>query len=184
MSNYNHLGYNDLDEVILVNQFDQVVGQKSKIQAHLDGDLHRAFSVFIFDETKSKVMLQQRASNKYHSANLWTNTVCSHPRVGEDILTAASRRLMEEMGINDVVLYPQFHFIYKVQLENQLIENELDHVIFGFTNQEPKINQNEVKDWQWVNINELNLKFQHEELTEWFKISWSRVLNQLRTNNG
>ena len=84
-------------EVILVDESDEAVGAMEKMEAHRLGVLHRAFSVFIFN-SKGQMLLQQRADTKYHSAGLWTNACCSHPAPGEEILTAAHRRLHEEMG--------------------------------------------------------------------------------------
>jgi isopentenyl-diphosphate delta-isomerase len=118
--------------VILVDPTDQPVGRMEKMEAHEKGILHRAFSVFLFNE-KGETLLQQRASTKYHSPLLWTNTCCSHQRDGESNAQAASRRLREELGIelapdrlNDV-----FSFVYRAEFDNGLTEHELDHVLVG-----------------------------------------------------
>src|SRR6185436_3043752 len=113
------------DKVILVNEHDDMVGIMDKMEAHKQGLLHRAFSVFIFN-TKGEMLLQQRASNKYHSAGLWTNACCSHPRFGEELYDAVKRRLPEEMGLK-CTTQAAFSFKYKAIFENNLIENELDH---------------------------------------------------------
>ena len=86
------------EEVILVDSNDIELGTMGKMEAHRKGELHRAFSVFIFN-TKGELLMQQRALEKYHSGGLWTNTCCSHPRKGETTLNAALRRMQEEMGI-------------------------------------------------------------------------------------
>ena len=115
-----------IEIVILVDVYDNQVGVLPKLEAHQKGLLHRAFSVFIFN-SKYELLLQKRASSKYHSGGLWTNTCCSHPREGEEILDAAKRRLIEEMGI-DTSLRKVHDFIYKAELDNDLTEHEFDHV--------------------------------------------------------
>src|SRR5258705_9255778 len=117
------------EEVILVNENDEQVGVMEKMEAHQKGLLHRAFSVFIFNE-KGQMLLQQRAATKYHSGGKWSNACCSHPRPGEELEAAAKRRLREELGIG-TTLKKIFEFSYKVEFENGLTENELDHVFAG-----------------------------------------------------
>ncbi len=108
-----------MDKVILVNQDDQVVGEMEKMEAHVKGILHRAFSVFLFNEA-GELLLQQRAFSKYHSGGLWTNTCCSHPAPGEEVVEAALRRLKQELGIQDVEVEIVHHFVYKAEFENGL----------------------------------------------------------------
>src|SRR5689334_10355745 len=103
-------------DVILVNEADHAVGSMEKIEAHRKGLLHRAFSVFIFN-SKGEMLLQKRAHNKYHSADLWTNACCSHPAPGESIVEAAEQRLFEEMGFT-TPLEKVFEFTYKVEFDN------------------------------------------------------------------
>ncbi|MFN3926638.1 MAG: isopentenyl-diphosphate Delta-isomerase [Pseudanabaenaceae cyanobacterium] len=134
--------------VILVDQDDRAIGTADKMTAHQQGLLHRAFSIFIVNH-KGELLLQQRAYHKYHSGGLWTNTCCSHPRPHETVLTAANRRLYEEMGIR-CPLQELFTFIYKAELDNGLIEHELDHVLVGQTSQTPQPNPEEVAQWQWI----------------------------------
>ena len=117
------------ESVILVDEKDNQVGLMPKLEAHQKGLLHRAFSVFIFN-SDYELLLQKRAFSKYHSGGLWTNTCCSHPRDGEDTIDAANRRLYEEMGI-ETSLRKVFDFIYKAELDNNLTENEFDHVFYG-----------------------------------------------------
>ena len=123
------------EQVILVDKDDKQVGLMSKLEAHEKGVLHRAFSIFIFN-SKYELLLQKRASSKYHSGGLWTNTCCSHPREGEDTLDAANRRLNEEMGIK-TSLRKVYDFIYKAELDNQLTEHEFDHVFYGVFDNDP-----------------------------------------------
>ena len=116
-----------IEKVILVDENDNQVGLMPKLEAHQKGLLHRAFSIFIFN-SKYELLLQKRASSKYHSGGLWTNTCCSHPREGEDILDAAKRRLFEEMGI-ETSLRKVHDFIYKAELDNDLTEHEFDQIL-------------------------------------------------------
>jgi isopentenyl-diphosphate Delta-isomerase len=163
-----------MEHVILVNEQDEEVGTMEKMEAHKKGLLHRAFSVLLFN-SKGEVLLQKRSSKKYHSAGLWTNTCCSHPRPGEDVQEAAGRRLKEEMGIDAI---PEFgySFIYKTNLDNGLIEHELDHVYIGQFNGEPIINLNEVDEWKFENIERLrkDMAANPHQYTFWFK----EILNQ------
>lgn len=160
--------------VILVNEQDEQVGVMGKMEAHEKALLHRAFSVFILNEN-NEVMLQQRASEKYHSPLLWTNTCCSHQRVGETNIEAGRRRLMEEMGF-EVELSDVFSFIYKAPFDNGLTEHEFDHVMIGYYDGEPTINLEEVESWKWMSIEGVKLDMeQHPEVyTEWFKIIFSK----------
>src|SRR5690349_19964529 len=118
-----------MEQVILVDEHDREIGLMEKMEAHRKGVLHRAFSVVLFN-SKGEVLLQKRSKNKYHSAGLWTNACCSHPRPNEPLQVAVKRRLQEEMGI-DVDPQYLYKFLYQVELQNNLIEHELDHVFIG-----------------------------------------------------
>ncbi|PHO01659.1 isopentenyl-diphosphate delta-isomerase, partial [Rhodobacteraceae bacterium 4F10] len=122
------------EQVILVDQQDNPIGLMEKIEAHEKALLHRAFSVFVFND-KNELMLQQRAAEKYHSPLLWTNTCCSHQRDGESNIEAGKRRLQEEMGFS-CELEEVFSFIYKAPFDNGLTEHEYDHVMIGRFNDE------------------------------------------------
>lgn len=177
---------NTLDnQVVLVDEHDHTLGTMDKLQAHKEGVLHRAFSVFVIrnhsSHTKNnpEILLQQRAKDKYHSGGLWTNTCCSHPRLDEDIVEAAQRRLQEEMGFS-VPLKWMGSFIYKAVLPNALIEHELDHVLVGdFTeaNLTPDahipFNPNEVADTRWISITDLkqDLAAHPERYTPWLSLA-------------
>jgi isopentenyl-diphosphate delta-isomerase len=142
------------DNVILVNNNDQPIGTMDKIQAHILGVLHRAFSVFIFDTlyTPSRLVLQKRAATKYHCAGLWTNTCCSHPRMHETVLDAGHRRLAEEMNLS-IPLIHQGHFVYKAVCPNGLIEHEFDHVLVGQSDNTQCIpNPTEVSEVRWESL--------------------------------
>jgi len=169
-----------MEYVILVDENDQEIGQMEKMEAHEKALLHRAFSIFLFND-KNELLLQQRAHSKYHSGGLWTNTCCSHPRAGETVLEAANRRLMEEMGI-EAEMQPEFSFIYRAELDNDLTEYELDHVVLGTFNGEPVINPEEVAAWKYVSMKEIeaDMKANPEHYTAWFRIVFDEVHNRTR----
>ena len=160
--------------VILVDKHDNQLGLMEKIEAHKKAVLHRAFSVFILNDN-NELLIQQRALSKYHSPALWTNTCCSHPRDGESVLDAGARRLKEEMGFQ-TKLDSLLSFIYRAKFDNGLTEHELDHVLFGYYNDDPSINKLEVMDWKWVNLDFLknDIIASSELYTIWFKIIFEK----------
>ena len=145
------------------------------MEAHEKGLLHRAFSVFIFN-SKNQMLLQQRALNKYHSAGLWTNTCCSHPRPKENTLEAAKRRLKEEMGIETDLTF-KTKFTYKTKFGNGLIENEVDHIFIGYYNSDPKINTEEANSFCWKTLVDVKaaIKAEPDNYTSWFKLALEGV---------
>lgn len=159
-----------MEQVILVDEHDNEVGLMEKMEAHRKGALHRAFSVLLFN-SKGEVLLQKRSANKYHSASLWTNTCCSHPKPNENIDSAVRRRLKEEMGID---FQPSFSykFLYKVKLDNNLTEHELDHVYVGEFSDEPVVNSHEVESWKYASIAEVkeDMHQNPDAYTHWFKL--------------
>jgi len=159
-----------MEQVILVDGQDKETGVMEKLQAHIEGRLHRALSVFIFN-SKGESLLQQRAAGKYHSAGLWTNTCCSHPWPGELIRDAAIRRLYEEMGLK-CELRKAFSFIYKASLDHNLTEYEFDHVFIGITDDIPVPDNNEAAGWKYIGWDALlkDADEHPERYTEWFKI--------------
>ena len=150
-----------------------------KMEAHEKGVLHRAFSVFILNK-KGEIMLQQRAGRKYHSPLLWTNTCCSHQRVGEDNLAAGQRRLREEMGFS-TELKEIFSFIYKAPFDNGLTEHELDHVMVGYYEDPPVLNATEVANWAWASPDEIkhDITENPQKYTAWFKIIFERFYDHI-----
>lgn len=157
------------EQVILVDEFDNPIGTAEKLDAHRRNLCHRAFSVSIFRHRPHiEVLLQQRAGNKYHTPLLWTNTCCSHPRPGEDIIAAGQRRLKEEMGI-DVPLTSLGHFHYIAHFDNGLTENEVDHVLVGEYDHDPVPDKNEVEAFRWVALDDLKteLNTAPERFTPW-----------------
>ena len=167
------------EKVILVDTNDEPLGLMEKMAAHEQALLHRAFSVFVLND-KNEVMLQQRASHKYHSPLLWTNTCCSHQRAGESNIQAGKRRLKEEMGF-ETELKELFHFIYKAPFDNGLTEHELDHVMIGYSNKAPKINKEEVENWKWMKIEDIkkDMEIHPEIYTVWFKIIFDKFYHYL-----
>lgn len=168
------------EEVILVDHNDQAIGTMPKLQAHIEGRLHRAFSVFIFNDS-GELLLQQRALDKYHSAGKWTNTCCSHPRAGEETIVAARRRLMEEMGM-ECEIHFGFSFSYLAEFENGLTENEYDHVYFGVSNDTPQPDPEEVAAFEYISMDQLqsSLVQDAEKYTAWLKICFNEVMTHYK----
>lgn len=161
--------------VILVNSEDEPLGTMEKMEVHRQGLLHRAFSVFIFD-SKGRMLLQQRAANKYHGGSLWSNTCCSHPRPGEKVEDAAARRLQEEMGFT-TPLEKIFEFTYRAIVENNLIEHEYDHVFVGEYEDEINFNKDEVADCLYEDVASIKwaLEKQPAKFTSWFHIAFPKI---------
>ena len=167
------------EQVILVDENDNQIGLMPKMEAHEKAKLHRAFSVFIFND-KNELMLQQRAASKYHSPLLWTNTCCSHQRNGETSLEAGERRLQEEMGFV-CKLEEVFTFIYKAPFDNGLTEHELDHVMVGKYNEAPTINKEEVEAYKWMRLEDVatDINNNADNYTAWFKIIFKKSFDKL-----
>ena len=172
-------GLMEEEKVVLVDLQDQQLGTMGKMEAHEKAVLHRAFSVFILNSNQ-ELLLQQRAFGKYHSPGLWTNTCCSHQREGESNLEAGNRRMMEEMGMT-VPLQELFTFIYKASFDNGLTEHELDHVMVGFSDEEPKINTDEVASFKWMSLEALkkDLVKNPNDYTVWFAIIFDRFFQYI-----
>ena len=169
------------EQVILVDEQDNPIGLMSKLEAHQKAVLHRAFSVFIFND-KGELMLQQRAKHKYHSPGLWTNTCCSHQREGESNVQAGKRRLQEEMGFT-TELSEVTSFIYKAPFDNGLTEHEFDHVLLGYYEDDPEINPDEVASWKWMPLEEVNNDIDnHPDIyTVWFVIIFTKFYSDLKS---
>ncbi|MBZ0328607.1 MAG: isopentenyl-diphosphate Delta-isomerase [Altibacter sp.] len=167
------------EQVILVNEKDEQIGLMPKLEAHQKALLHRAFSVFIFNDA-NELMLQQRAMHKYHSPGLWTNTCCSHQRDGESSLEAGKRRLQEEMGFT-TPLRETTSFIYKAPFDNGLTEHEYDHILVGEYNDAPIINKDEVAAWKWMSLEDIkeDIIQNPNRYTEWFKIIFDKFYQHL-----
>ena len=172
-----------MEQVILVDKDDCEIGVMEEMEAHKQSVLHRAFSVFLFNP-QGKMLLQQRALTKYHSAGLWTNTCCSHPRPGETLENAVSRRLIEEMGITTKV-FKAFDFIYQAELPDNLNEYEFDHVFIGNYDADVRPNHLEVANFVYQSIEEVeaNLESHPEKYTVWFKIAFPKVVAWYQSNS-
>lgn len=162
-------------QVILVTPQDEPLGVMEKMEAHQKGLLHRAFSVFIFDK-EGRMLLQQRAPQKYHGAYLWTNACCSHPMWNEPVEAAAQRRLMEELGFT-TPLEKIFSFTYKATVENDLVEHEYDHVFAGEYEGEIRMNKEEVCDYAFRDLAEIKSLVREKPglFTSWFKIAFPQI---------
>ena len=176
-----------MDYVVLVDSKDQAVGTMEKLEAHRIGALHRAFSIFIFNE-EGEMLLQKRALTKYHSPGLWTNACCSHPKPDELLIDAANRRLQEELNLV-TELSEVFDFTYHATFDNGLIEYEFDHVFFGQCSETPNFNTEEVMELKWIDWPSL-LEWVAEEpdqFTPWFRIVLPLVVKkveQIKISNG
>src|SRR5262245_57873556 len=164
-----HRSENSGDAVILVDGDDRPVGTMGKLEAHRRGLRHRAISVIVRDR-ENRLLLQQRAAGKYHSAGLWTNTCCSHPRPGEDTIDAARRRLAEEMGLNCPLTH-LFTTHYRAAVSGDLIEDEVVHVYGGRFDGEPDPDPHEVSAWCWKTPDEVarDMDARPDAYTVWFR---------------
>ena len=164
-----------IEHVILVDEKDKQIGIGEKLETHRLAKLHRAFSILIYN-TKGEMMLQLRAKTKYHGGGLWTNACCGHPRPGETVEQAASRRLKEEMGF-ECKLEKMFDYIYKVPLDKGMHEHEFLHVYKGIYDGVPKLNPEEADGWKWISMRDLkeDTKKNPENYTPWFKLSLERL---------
>ncbi len=168
------------ENVILVNERDEQIGLMPKMEAHQKALLHRAFSVFIFND-KDELMLQQRAYTKYHSPGLWTNTCCSHQREGETNIEAGKRRLKEEMGFS-TDLKDTTSFIYKAPFDNGLTEHEFDHILVGKYNDQPVLNPGEAAGYKWLTLEEVkkDMEVNPHIYTAWFKIIFDNYYQTIK----
>ncbi|WP_458627384.1 isopentenyl-diphosphate Delta-isomerase [Winogradskyella sp. PC D3.3] len=170
------------EQVILVDENDNKIGLMPKLEAHEKALLHRAFSVFVFND-KNELMLQQRAMHKYHTPGLWTNTCCSHQRDGETNIEAGKRRLQEEMGFV-TELQEKTAFIYKAPFDNGLTEHEYDHIMVGYFNGSPHINEDEVASWKWMSLDAVKVDIAEnpQRYTAWFKIIFEKFYEFINVN--
>lgn len=166
-------------KVILVDLLDQPLGELSKSEAHRAPRLHRAFSVFLHDG--SKMLMQQRALNKYHCGGLWANACCSHPRPGEYLTTAAIKRLQEETGIHCEGIRPLFEFTYLAKFNDQLFEYEYDHVLIGQYSGSFQPNPSETEQICWVECDKLlrDMMERPQKYAPWFLICAPRVIKMI-----
>jgi isopentenyl-diphosphate delta-isomerase len=168
-----------MNDVILVDENDREIGTMEKLEAHRQGRLHRAFSVFIF-HPDGRMLLQRRAASKYHSGGLWSNACCSHPCPGETVMDAAHRRLQEEMGF-DCELRETHAFTYRAPFPNGLTEHEYDHVLVGVSGELPTPNLDEAEDWMWLRVDDVRkeLKGHPDSYTYWLKVAFDEVIEKM-----
>ncbi|MCK8491155.1 isopentenyl-diphosphate Delta-isomerase [Spirosoma sp. RP8] len=161
--------------VLLVNEQDNVLGTAEKLSVHESGDLHRAFSVLVFNE-QGDYLLQQRAFEKYHSGGLWSNSCCGHPSQPDNTAAQANQRLYEEMGFR-TDLQPLFSFQYHAQLPNGLTEHELDHVFTGQYEGPVPFNPDEVCAVRWIAPDALarEMEMAPETFSVWFRMLFERL---------
>lgn len=189
--------------IILVDEQDNEIGYGEKLDVHVKKQLHRAFSVFIYDQRNQKMLLQKRAEGKYHSGGKWSNACCSHPRKGEVMEEALARRLQEELGFSmpgkvTIHLYPDFpehvevqdmiemgHFTYFAQFDG-LAEHEIDHVYVYHPTEEQvinmKCNPEEIAEYQWINLEKLIewMSDRPDDFSAWFKPAFNIAYDLLR----
>lgn len=168
------------DKLILVNLKDEEIGEACKMEAHEKSLLHRAFSVFLYND--NKLLIQKRAAGKYHSGGLWANTCCSHPRVGEELKDAVSRRLKEEVGVCCEVKHLQ-SFVYRADY-GQLSEYEIDHIFIGEYKGDFSYNHEEIEEMQWADMDELarDMETNPTKYAAWFITAFPIVYNHLQNN--
>ncbi len=167
-----------MEYIVLVDEKDQIVGSCEKLYTHKKGYLHRAFSVFVFND-QGKMMIQQRAEHKYHSGGLWTNACCSHQIAGTELIEDVHARLQYEIGIQVDNLKEQFIYSYRADLDHDLIENEVDHIFTANYNGPISLNPEEAMDYQWVDVDQLliDIKNNPQNYTYWFKGCVKEAIN-------
>jgi len=171
------------DELILVDGLDRQLGVATKQRTHVEGLLHRAFSVQLLrdGEHGPELLLSQRAAGKYHSAGLWANSCCSHPRVGETVIDAAYRRVREELGCSAIDLQEISAFVYRAVFEDGMCEHEYDHVLVGRCEGAFAPDPSEIAALRWVGVDELaaQLASAPERFTAWAPMVLSLVMASL-----
>lgn len=162
-------------EVILVDDQDRPTGKMEKIEVHEKGLLHRAVTVYVFN-SDHQLLLQRRASGKYHCGGLWSNTTCGHPYPHESTRHAAERRLAEEMGLH-LTLQPVFELSYNLPLSNGLTEHEYGHVFFAISDTPPDINPEEADEWCYRSLDDIQGEMAQypERFTPWFLLTFARI---------
>lgn len=164
------------EELILVNENDEELGYKDKAGCHLgQGTLHRAFSLFIFND-HGELLLQQRSKEKPLWPLFWSNSCCSHPRRGESMELATGRRLRQELGMEAELQYV-YKFQYQAQFDENGAEHELCWVYLGRCSDAPQANVHEIADWRFISVPDLEQEMAAypERFTPWFKMEWEKL---------
>ena len=174
------------DQLILVDGFDQQIGTATKERAHFEGLLHRAFSVVLTrqQDGQTQLLLAQRADGKYHSAGLWANSCCSHPRLGEETIEAAYRRVHEELGCEAIDLHEICAFVYRAEFDNGLCEYEYDHVIVGRCEGTIDPDPAEASEVRWIDFETLAAELQAEprKYAAWAPIVFTMTMSHLASS--
>jgi isopentenyl-diphosphate delta-isomerase len=168
------------EQLILVDEGNRAVGVGGKTAVHRAGLLHRAFSIFLVGD-RGRVLLQQRSAAKYHSGGLWANSCCGHPRPGERTLTAARRRLNEELGVAADLSFG-FFARYRTDLDGGMQENELVYVYFGTLREPPQPDPAEVSKVECLSLDELKRRIHRkpDAYTVWLRHYIDRHLADLK----
>jgi isopentenyl-diphosphate delta-isomerase len=169
----------EAERLILVDENDQQLGFDSKGSCHDgEGQLHRAFSLFIFNSA-NELLLQKRSARKRLWPDFWSNSCCSHPREGESMAVATARRLKQELGLGCPLQY-LYKFQYHARFRDLGSERELCWVYIGRSDDPVHTNVNEISDWRFVKPDDLNDEIRHhaDRFTPWFKMEWDRIQNQ------
>ena len=173
--NNHRVSFHD-EMLIVVNPDNQVLDYLDKETCHRgEGILHRAFSIFIFND-KGEVLLQQRSAEKPLWPLIWSNSCCSHPRKGEDLQQSTARRLREELGIESELTY-LYTFRYHARYKDIGSEREICAVFVGKSNQDVQVNPTEIADIEWVAADELTRRIKEtpERFSPWMKMEWDRL---------
>ncbi len=168
--------------LICVDSADRELGHAAKSECHDGaGTLHRAFSVFLFNPG-GQVLLQQRAAGKRLWPSFWSNSCCSHPRMGEEIEDAANRRLQQELGLHASLSF-LYKFEYAAVYKDLGSEHELCSVFVGVTDAQPQVNDNEIAAWRWVSSQELTQQLQSDaqSYTPWLQLEWQRLQQDFKS---
>jgi isopentenyl-diphosphate delta-isomerase len=180
MKNNEIVSFDD-EMLIVVDENDNIIDYKSKVECHQgDGILHRAFSIFIFDNN-GQIVMQKRSDQKLLWPLFWSNSCCSHPRKGESLETATHRRLEEELGFDTDLIY-LYTFQYQANFKNIGSENELCAVYIGKSNAPIHVNENEIAEWRYIIPDKLTQEVNEnpESFTPWFKMEWNRLMTDFR----
>jgi len=187
MKNIDNKDMNNLEDIlILVDEDDHEIGHMGKMEAHVEKKLHRAFSLFLYDSKEDTMLIQRRAYGKYHSGGCWSNSCCSHPRMGEELPVAVVRRTKTELGIDideeKLVFCGKFH--YFAQFE-EVAEHEIDNVfVYDYAGQDKAAivgNPEEVDSLMWISLTELKewLLKEQEAFSAWFPKAFAFALEKI-----
>ncbi|MDX1515392.1 MAG: isopentenyl-diphosphate Delta-isomerase [Woeseiaceae bacterium] len=185
MDNAHRVVSSEAEELILVDEHDNEIGHLSKAACH-DGDgvLHRAFSVFLFDD-RGRLLLQRRAATKRLWPGYWSNSCCSHPRRGESLATATSRRLADELNVT-AELEHVYRFRYQARFDQGGSEHELCHVFVGRFEAEVEPNASEIDAIRLLSVDEVEreVSARADSLTPWFRMEWRALTGEFAETLG